>query len=405
MKENRNGRVIGALLLALIIVVVFFQFYRALYSPVTTGSVTATSTFNGIDLDVISIRDEKVLKTSKSGVLSYNVEDGGKVAKGGVVAYIYNDKSDANLKVEIEQLENTIKDLENINGYNNSEAIDIDSLDIKIDKALLDMVNTANAGVVSNATEPSGELLKLLNRRQIATGISGGFDDLLKGYKAELKSLKAKKDKASSSVKSKTPGYFVSGIDGYETLLSSDDIDDLTPDTLANLKPQEKEYEGTVVGKLVSDYEWYLAAEISLDDSLKFKEKTDMVLKTNFESVPELPVNVYKINKGTSGDKAVVVFTCNYMNSELATMRSAKMTAVIENYSGLGVNARAVRFVDGKKGVFVLTGNIINFVPVNVLYSKDNLCICEKQSTGVRLKLYDEIVIKGKNLYDGKVID
>ena len=102
------------------------------------------------------------------------------------------------------------------------------------------------------------------------------------------------------------------------------------------------------------------------------------------------------------GDKAVVVFTCNYMNSELATMRSAKMTAVLENYSGLGVNARAVRFVDGKKGVFVLTGNIINFVPVNVLYSKDNLCICEKQSTGLRLKLYDEIVIKGKNLYDGK---
>ena len=405
MKQNRSGKLIASIFLALIIIVVFFQFYNVLHSPVSTGTVTATSTFNGIDMDVISIRDEQVLKTKKSGVLSYNVEDGGRVAKGGVVAYIYNDKSDANLKVEIEQLENTIKDLENINGYNNSEAIDIDSLDIKINKALLEMVNETSDGVVANAIEPSQELLKLLNRRQIATGLSGGFDSLLKEYKSELKNLKSKKDEASSSVKSKETGYFVSGIDGYEAVLNSEDIDELTPETFKKITPKEKDYEETIVGKLVSDYEWYLAAEVSLDDSLKFKEQTEMILKTNFQSVPELPVTVYKINKGASGDNAVVVFACNYMNSELATMRNAKMTAVLETYSGLGVNARAVRFVDGKKGVFVLTGNIINFVPVNVLYSKDNLCICEKQSTGLRLKLYDEIVIKGKNLYDGKVID
>ena len=405
MKDSKNGKLIGGFVLALIVLFVFFQFYNILHSPITTGSVTATNTFNGIDLEVISIRDEKVLQTSKSGVLSYNIEDGGKVAKNGIVAYVYNDKSDANLKTEIEQLENTIKDLENINGYNNSEAIDIDALDIKINKSILEMVNSANSGAISNVSEPSQELLKLLNRRQIATGISGGFDDLLREYKSKLKILKSKKDDATAKVKSKIPGYFVSGIDGYETVLSSDDIDDITPDFIKNTKPVEKEYANTVVGKLVSDYEWYLAARISLDDSLKFKEGSEMVLKTNFESVPELPVTVLKLNKGDFGDEAVVIFTCNYMNSELATMRTAKMTAVIENYSGLGVNARAVRFVDGKKGVFVLTGNIINFVPVNVLYSKDNLCICEKQTTGLRLKLYDEVVIKGKNLYDGKVIN
>ena len=53
----------------------------------------------------------------------------------------------------------------------------------------------------------------------------------------------------------------------------------------------------------------------------------------------------------------------------------------------------------------MLSGSVLSFVPVNVLYSTDSYCICEAQTTGVRLKLYDEIVIKGKNLYDGKVIN
>jgi len=85
-------------------------------------------------------------------------------------------------------------------------------------------------------------------------------------------------------------------------------------------------------------------------------------------------------------------------------MRTANMTIVLETYSGLQVNSKAVRFVDGKKGVYVLSGSVITFVPIEVIYSTDNYCICEVQPTGLRLRLYDEVILKGKNLYDGKVI-
>ena len=80
------------------------------------------------------------------------------------------------------------------------------------------------------------------------------------------------------------------------------------------------------------------------------------------------------------------------------------MTIVLETYTGLQVNSKAVRFVDGEKGVYVLSGSVVHFVPVNIIYSTDSYCICETETTGVRLKLYDEVIIKGKNLYDGKVI-
>ena len=91
------------------------------------------------------------------------------------------------------------------------------------------------------------------------------------------------------------------------------------------------------------------------------------------------------------------------MNSELATMRSGPMTVVKAEYSGLKVQRSALRVVDGKRGVYVLSGMQISFVPVEVLYYSDSYIICKKDNEG-GLKLYDRVVVKGKNLYDGKIV-
>ena len=93
------------------------------------------------------------------------------------------------------------------------------------------------------------------------------------------------------------------------------------------------------------------------------------------------------------------------MNSELASMRSGPMTVVKKQYSGLKVSRKALRVVDSVRGVYVLTGMQVKFVPVEILYSNDEYIICEKQNeTDGALKLYDMVVVKGKNLYDGKIV-
>ena len=404
MKQS-GGRIIKIASISLVALILSLQLFRAFYSPISTDTVINYSTYNGIEITAFAIRDESVLTTQKSGYISYNIADGEKVKKNGSVAGVYADRNDANIETEIENLEVTIADLEEINGYNNSEAVDIDKLDGNINEALTNFVSAANGGKISNGVEASVKLLKLINRRQIATGVIDGFNSQLESAKAELKKLKSGKNGATATIKSDSSGYFVSQIDGYESVINSDDVKKLTPKKLNNLKSEVVDYKGRVVGKIVSDYEWYLAATISLDESLKFKEGDALTLLTGFESIPELPVTVSRINKGKEGNEAVVVFSCNYVNGDLATMRQKEMTVVLETYNGLQVNSKAIRFVDGQKGVFVLSGSSINFVPVNVLYSTDSYCICEEQTTGLRIKLYDEIVVKGKNLYDGKVVE
>lgn len=404
MKQS-GGRIIKIASISLVTLIVVLQLFRAFYNPISTDTVINYSTYNGIEITAFAIRDESVLTTTKSGYISHNISDGEKVKKNGSVAGVYADRNDANLETEIENLETTIADLEEINGYNNSEAVDIDKLDANIGEALTNFVSATNSGKISNSVEASAKLLKLINRRQIATGVTDGFTAQLKSAKAELESLKRNKNGATTTIKSDRSGYFVSQIDGYEAVISSEDVKKLTPDKLNNLKSEIIDYKGRIVGKIVSDYEWYIAATVSLDESLKFKAGDALTLLTGFESIPELPVTVSHINKGKEGNEAVVVFSCNYVNGDLATMRQKEMTAVLETYRGLQVNSKAIRFVDGKKGVYVLSGSSISFVPVNVLYSTESYCICEEQTTGVRVRLYDEIVIKGKNLYDGKVVE
>ena len=143
-----------------------------------------------------------------------------------------------------------------------------------------------------------------------------------------------------------------------------------------------------------------------LNDSLKYKEGDTLSIKTSVKSSPVLPAMVERINISEDSNSAVVIFSCNQMNSELAGMRTGAMTVVNKEYSGLKVSKKALRVVDGKTGVYVVSGITVKFVKVNVIYSTSDYIICEQKQSAEEtvLRLYDEVVVKGRKLYDGKVI-
>ncbi len=402
MNGNSGLRIIKIVCLVLVAFVFCFQLYQILYNPITTGAVIHHETYNGIDITAFAIRDEQVISANESGVIRYNVGDGGKIEKNGAIANVYKSESDVSDAARIEELEASIKDLEQIEAYNDVEAVDLNLIDSKIDDAFEGFIKEIDSGNIADISQDK-ELLKLMNRRQVITGVSSGFESTLSEQKSELARLKSSIGTSYKTISAENAGYFVSVVDGYESVFDSGDVENLTADSLEKAKPKNSDEKA--IGKIVSDYEWYLVATVSLNESLKLKKGEEMTLFTYFDSIKELPVTVKSINKGNAGDKALVVFSCTHMNSDLARMRTQNMTIVLEKHSGLQVNSKAVRFVDGKKGVYVLSGTIINFVPVNIIYSTDSYCICEAGTTGKRLKLYDEVIIKGKDLYDGKVID
>jgi hypothetical protein len=121
----------------------------------------------------------------------------------------------------------------------------------------------------------------------------------------------------------------------------------------------------------------------------------------------ELSCKLVSINKDAESEYAVAVFSCSQMNTQLANMRYIDLTIVYNEYSGLRINPEAIRIVDGKKGVYVYSASQAKFREIEIVYKSDAFALVKQETSvsGGALRLYDQIIVKGKKLYDGKYIN
>ena len=363
----KGNTAIKLLLAAAVIIFVGHQLYSSLYMPVSVESAVYYETVDGLNISGTVIRNEYYVTSDTGGVYHYLTADGERVAAGGIIADIYDSESASVTMSNIDTIKAQIADITELQGYNNQQATDIKLVQNHVDTALNSLIRSCAAGRYSAGASEQETLLSAINRRQIITGEQTDFSGRLAQLNEQL-------------------GKLNSALDFMKEL-------------------QPAEIPANVIGKVVTDYEWYIAAKVTINDSMKYKTGDTLTLRTSLKSSPELDVTVNRINLSRSSDSAVIIFSCNQMNSELASMRTGAMTVVNKLYKGLKLAKRALRVVDSKTGVYVLSGITLKFVPVNVLYSNDDYIICEQQqSNDTVLRLYDRVVVKGKKLYDGKVV-
>ena len=401
MREHKALRVIIG-----IIAVVFLahQIYSSAYKPITTISAEYYTAVEGFQINGIVIREEKIITSDTTGVLHFTLEDGERVAKNGIIANIFSDAQASVTVNRIEQLETRISDLEEMLGYNDVDAANISLINTKVNNSLNTFIQNCATGDYSSVEDDASQLLVNISRRQMITGEQSDFSDRLSELKNELETLNATLPQPIGSIRTDQSGYFVSSVDGYENILSCENIDEITPEYLNTLTVEA--IPQNAIGKIVSNYTWYIAAQVNISDSLKYKAGDKLTLKTTLKTTPQLSVVVEKIVTSQDDDTAVIVFSCEQMNNELASIRKCSMTIINNTYSGLKLPAKALRFQENKPGVFVRSGMTIKFVSVNVIYKTDEYIICEQQvSNDSVLRLYDDVIVKGKRLYDGKIID
>ena len=396
--------IVGAVLLVFLI----YQLYAVFYNPVTTEIVSAAEAVDGIKITGVIIRNESVIQGNTTDAMHFEIEDNERVAKGGTIANLYSSSTQSVAAAELKNVEKEIH-----NKYNDLNAVDIGTLNAKILDAYNEIFSASSTGKFSELQSQKEEILALMNRRKLATGQEVDFNEQLAVLKAKRETLLSKIGQPTGVLRAEKSGYFVSTIDGYEDVLTPDKLGDITPEFLDEMKPHEVT-EGSVFGKIVSDYTMYIAATVSINESLMFKVGDKLVVNTTLKSNPELDVTVHDINVSTGSDRAVIIFSCQEMSGELSSMRSDNMTVVKKKYSGLRVPNKALRVVsrtdnDGNEktvtGVYIVNGVTAEFVPVNIVYTVDDWALCEIVKEDGNLRLYDEVIVKGKNIYEGKIID
>ncbi len=405
MKSGLIKKIGIALVGVLLLVYLGYHSFVVPYQSIKTEEATAhTARDTILSSETFIIRSEKTVSSDSSGAYRYNVTNGERVANNGKIAEIYANSAAVESLARIDNIDRQLTNLKSLGGIAGSSVTDINQINGQIEDNLFKVLKSVEGNDFSKVGDNAAEYLAAVNRRLAVTGQQVDFSGMISTLEAERASLSAAVSNPVGTVRAPSAGYFVTVVDGYESALTPEGISTLTPDIFESVKPSE--VDSKAVGKVVSDVNWYIAVKVTFEQALQFTVGQALNLEISSANVITVPTKIVSINKGDATGDAVIVFSSTYMNSELAGLRNPSVKIIVKSYDGLKVSSSAIKVSDGKKGVYVSNGSSVKFVPVTVLYTGNGYVVCERgDPLKEGLHIYDDVVVKGKKLYDGKSID
>lgn len=384
-----------------------FHIYRGFSGSAVTEIVQSVTAYETVDTTGVVFRDETVVEKTAEGYFFYTIADGNRVSKNGTIANVFPTLQDALGQQELELLDEEIATLTSINEQGTTHRANLSSINQQINETWLSISRAAQSAQYMDIADERAQLLALLNKKQLTIGKETDYNARLTDLKARRETLNSSFTKATAKVTSPVAGYFISQIDGFETLLSTDDVEDTTVDDLQRYLALEPSAAGESVGKVVGDYEWYMACIVPLEQTAFIKKGTVLDVRLPFVMNGTVPAEVVAVNKGAN-DSAAVVLQCTHMSGELSAIRREQVELRLTAYTGLRVPDKAIHFnEDQEPGVFVQDGNYLSFRKIRVLYhdEEEKFSVCEVvKDDGSYVQLYDRVVTEGEDLYDGKLV-
>lgn len=391
------------------IIVISYIVYNAFaysYSPIDTQRLMEETTIEEtIDFKGFALRDEKIIDTSASGTVIPLAHDGKRVANGDDIAVVCQNDDQAAAYTKLESLKHELERYKNINDPDGTQELSADKLNTKISDAYDDIMDAVTTGAYDELPDTLTAYADKCATKQILTDGSIDLSAKLTSLENEIAALTAQNINYSS-VKAPKSGYYINTIDGYESALSYKDALSLTSQQIESaLNAEPAAVSGNSLGKIVESYKWYIVGETESQNSSYFKNGAKITVNFPKEGVNHVTMLVEKAD--TQGDKMTVVLSCSLMDETFANMRTEDMQIVTKSHTGYRVPSNVIRFdEDNNTGIYVLRGKIITFIPVEIIYTEDDFAIISSSSSnGKSVRLYDEVIIKGKDLEDGKVIN
>ena len=424
-KKSDSNRIIVITLIVLSVIVVSYIIQAAYFrysGAIVTESASYVTESDTVTAKGIALRDEakmsnsvntSVLLKKSKGVYQPIVSDGENVAKGDYIAYIFADEDQASAYRQIEAIDSKIEYLRRFQKMGNTSSADISALNSDISLSISKYLDAVESNDFTNCEELLANINYSLISRQAATGETNDFTSEIAEYTAERKSL-ADKISKRSGVSAPFAGYFVSSVDGFEQLYSYNKIktNGITVKQINNLLNKEPTVSDNAYGKIVGQHIWYFAFNIPISEASNLSTGNMFSVSFPEHGIENLEMSVTGSNK--SGNELAVLLKCKNVSKDILKLR--KETAVISlgKYSGFKISNEALTDDgSGQIGVYVYAGQIAVFKPIEIAYRGDGYVLAnpvtdENDNTAVQdskvLKEYDRIILKGRNLYDGKVL-
>ena len=401
MKSSRLFRVLAIVILAGIVLYFGAQVVHYADDPLSTTRAYEARTEESIHTEGWMVREEQPFHID-GGILSHPVQEGEHVGAGQTIAVAYHSAGALDTVKAVEEKTLRLQQLE----FALETYLDPDAalkLDGSIADGLLTLRGNVSDGDYISASEQlstlKADILKRSHSYSSGTEIQAEID----AVSSELAGLKAKLSNAET-VRAARPGTYSATADGYESVLTPEFLENVTPAALAQIQKKE---EPADAGKLIYGDTWYYTAVVDEADAGRIRECGTVTLRFAKGLDRDVKVSVSSVSEPENGRCAVVLKCRKYM-AELTRLRQVQAEVILHSYSGLRVPANALRMDgEGRGGVYCLVGYASQFKPVEVVWQGDGYSLLRpaEDATDRRLlRAGDEVIITADELHDGKII-
>ena len=395
----RLRRLRDALLMAVIALCVFAliasQIYLSVHGSENTQDAVLYTCKESISFTGVIVRDETVIYSQhlNDGVMNYSVSDGARLSKDSTIARIYDSYTQVFNRYRIERLTEELENLRRAQDPGTTDYAQPEFINKQVAESYKNLLLNLTEGELGNVYDDSLEMLKLMNIYNIASNVESDYLERIEKLSGELDNLNAALKEPIATITTTSAGYFTSVVDGYENELKIENIGNMTVDDInAIIEHPDKttESQNNAVGKVFSSYEWKMVGVIDTADRYFVNE----TLKFSVDSSENThDVYVESITPTGNGNEAIIVISCDELDSELARTRVADVELTFVEETGIRAPRVAIRFLNGEKGVYVMVGEKLEFKKLDVIYEGDDYVLSENTADDDYLNLYDRIVI------------
>ena len=413
-KKARLKRVLpSTIALAVIVAMVLITVYHSTDGFTTIVDVeyaSLVSESNSMSFTAYTLKDEEPLTSPyPNGGILYEADNGQRMDAGDELLKVYEAPVEASVEKSLAYLDSVIEILEK--SVEDGSFTLGDSKEVKdgIQTLYYKMTGAINSGDTSVISAYANELLVLLNKVQSYAGHKDEIENVLDEYKNRRKEYEKYYSGKYVSLNAKEGGYYFRNTDGYESIYTSANIDDLTYGSFIEMTEKEP-VEAGKVGKLLKNYKWYLVIPTvtGISDTYTVGAYYDIFFPDSGNRSFKMTLD--RVASDESGAKTLMIFSCGVVDGSFDYLRIQRVNIVSRDITGYRIPEKVVCELNGTTGVYILKDGKATFRKIVILYKGDGYYIVSADKANsddyyVYVELNDSIIIDSKNMYEGKVIE
>lgn len=407
INKPKKKKIKAAPILIFILLLGYFVMQGYLISRNKIETIKATEGFinDSILSSGILCREESILPEQAAGIIDYKVDNGQRVSSGMVIGNIYNTTQDIENIKRVSTLEKEIENIKSAQSFMSSANVDISVTRKLLNTNIISISQDIATGNYSSIMNILPSLTLNINKINVAAGKGGNLDNT----KDEISQMAAETQQAVpepiGTIYSQQAGYFIKSLDGYESIATVENFKNLSSQEgeALILKPNMYEPSLTSSGKIITDYKWSLCTYLT-DDELQ-KLQLDSSVKLALDSQQNQYQKAVIIDIVKQDGKSLVILQSTTMDVKSATNRIVDCEILFRQYKGIKIPKSALHIVDENLGVYVKVLKQVQFKKVKPLFEDKNYVILPLSSDeNNEVILFDDIIVKGVNLYHGKYL-